>query len=112
MANKISGLDSRPIGVSGGSPAARVRDTSSGRTQPESAATADVRITDAARRLATLEGIIDAIPEVNAARVADVSRAIDQGTFQVQADRIAQKLLRQDFELAANQRSSDNPGAD
>ncbi len=112
MANKINGLDSRPIGVSGGAPVARVRDASSERTQPEGAAPTDVRITEAARRLATLEGIIDAIPEVNAGRVADVSRAIDQGTFQIQAERIAEKLLRQDYELAANQRASDKASAE
>jgi negative regulator of flagellin synthesis FlgM len=100
MANKINGMDSRPIGLSGGTPVTRVRDATTPATGSDSSDPTDVRITDGARRLATLEGLIAALPAVDAGRVTEVSRSIDQGTFRVDAERIAQRLLRQDAELA------------
>jgi flagellar biosynthesis anti-sigma factor FlgM len=101
MSNKINGLDSRPIAIGGGSPVVRVGETMTRHGKAAAAAAQNVRITDDARRLAELERAIGALPVVDELRVAELGRAIEQGTFRVLPERIADRLLRQDLELAA-----------
>lgn len=57
-----------------------------------------VSLTDTAARLRMLEGTLSASPEVDSARVADIQRAIADGSYQIDAGKIADKLL--DFEAA------------
>jgi negative regulator of flagellin synthesis FlgM len=100
MSNKINGLDSRPIAIGGGSPVVRVGESATRHGEAAPAGPQNVRITDDARRLAELERAIGALPVVDELRVAELARAIEQGSFQVLPERIADRLLRQDLELA------------
>ena len=101
MNTKINGVDSRPIGVTGGQPVARTRDVASG-DEPAGNAVggADVSITDGARQLASLEKAIAALPVVDEARVAATSLAIEQGRYQVDSQKVADKLIRMDYDLS------------
>lgn len=100
MNTKINGVDARPVGVSGGQPVARVRDVATGEDPAGTAVgSPDVSITDGARQLATLEKAIAALPVVDDARVAAASLAIEQGRYQVDSQKVADKLLRMDYDL-------------
>lgn len=102
MTDKIDGLQSRPVHVGTGQKAAGTTDAA---TAPARAAAAvessPVHITDQARQLAALEQAIGEVPIVNEARVAQIRHAIERCEYQVDAQRIADKLLRTEQELRA-----------
>jgi negative regulator of flagellin synthesis FlgM len=57
------------------------------------AASDSVSLTDSAARLRKLENSLADLPEVDSERVATIQRAIADGSYQVDAGRIADKLL-------------------
>jgi len=59
-----------------------------------SGATHDVQITGAARQLATLEQTLRDLPAVNETRVAQITNSIEQGTYTVHPQQIADKLIQ------------------
>lgn len=56
----------------------------------------DVVLSQEAQSLGRLEDKINALPEVNSERVAEIRQAIAEGRFQINAERIAENLLNQD----------------
>ena len=67
MANKISGIDGRPVQVGGGAPVSRARDTTDGRKADTTGSASNIDVSDTARTLAALEEQIAALPVVNEA---------------------------------------------
>lgn len=59
-----------------------------------------VQLTNAARQLSELESRISAQPVVDARRVADVSRSIDNGSLEINPSSIATNLIRFESYLA------------
>ena len=55
MANKISGIDGRPVQVGGGAPVSRTRDTTDGRKAETTGSSSNIDVSDTARTLAALE---------------------------------------------------------
>jgi negative regulator of flagellin synthesis FlgM len=100
MSNKIGGIEQRPAPVSSSAPAPRVRDAAS-QAGKGAALPGDVMITETARQLAALETELAGLPAINDSRVAAVRRAIDEGRYQVDPQRIADKLVRMERDLAA-----------
>jgi negative regulator of flagellin synthesis FlgM len=101
MANKISGIDGRPVQVGGGAPVSRVRDTTDGRKAETTASTSNIDVSDTARTLAALEAHIATVPVVNENRVEAVRRALDEGRYHVDTQRVADKMLRFEGDLLA-----------
>jgi negative regulator of flagellin synthesis FlgM len=102
MANKISGIDGRPVQVGGGAPVSRSRDaTSEGRKAETTGAVSNIDVSDTARTLAALENHISALPVVNESRVDAVRRAMDEGRYHVDPQRVADKMLRFEVDLLA-----------
>jgi negative regulator of flagellin synthesis FlgM len=102
MNTKINGVETRPVAVAGGQPVARVRDVATGdEAAAAPAGGADVSITEGARQLATLEKAIAALPIVDDARVAATSLALEQGRYQADPQRIADRLIRMDYEMSS-----------
>ena len=100
MTNKINGVDARPVSVTGSTPVPRARDATAGEDGAgTSMGSASVSITEGARQLASLEKAIAALPVVDDARVAAASLAIEQGRYQVDGQKVADKLLRMDYDL-------------
>ena len=72
-----------------------------GRTDPplpkqqtgQPSTTDTVTLTDTAAQLHKLEAAISNLPIVDAARVEDVKQALSNGKFQIQPQRVAEKLL-------------------
>jgi negative regulator of flagellin synthesis FlgM len=102
MANKISGIDGRPVQVGGGAPVSRVRNATSEGGKSETTGTAsNIDVSDTARTLAALESRIGTLPVVNESRVDAVRRAVDDGRYHVDPQRVADKMLRFEVDLLA-----------
>lgn len=102
MANKISGIDGRPVQVGGSSPVARTRDAASEGKKADTTGTASsIDVSDTARTLAALEERINTLPVVNESRVDAVRRALDEGRYHVDPQRVADKMLRFEVDLLA-----------
>jgi len=101
MANKISGIDGRPVQVGGGAPVSRVRDTTDGRKTETTGSPSNIDVSDTARTLAALEDKIAGLPVVSESRVDAVRRALDEGRYHVDAQRVADKMLRFEGDLLA-----------
>jgi len=97
MATEINGLQgSQPQATqSRGRTDEVVRDTSSTETsRSEAAQTGDrVSLTGTAQRMQQLEQGLEAHPEVNEERVAEIRQAIENGTLKIDAKRIATGVL-------------------
>ncbi len=65
-------------------------------TQAAPAAGDNVVLSTEAQTLNRLEAQINAAPEVDAARVAAIKEAIANGSFEINADRIAERMLDND----------------
>ena len=101
MNTKIDGVETRPISVKDSPSAARPRDLAGAEGQAGSTVGGtDISITAGARQLAALEKTIAALPMVDDARVVAAALAIEQGRYQIDAQLIADKLIRSDYELS------------
>lgn len=101
MSNKIQGYGPQPGLVTGGKPATGVERASSDAQKVEKVQpTRDsVTLTDGAKQLQKLAEAVAAAPVVDDARVAAVKNAVDQGTYKIDAQRVADKLLQANREL-------------
>ena len=100
MTAKISDFQNRPVQVGTDKKVSRPNEAASAPAQ-SAASGSPVRITDQARQLASLEQVVGSLPVVNEARVAEIQASIDEGRYQIDPERIADKLLRTEQELAA-----------
>lgn len=104
MPNEISGYKaSEPLAPIKGSNSNTVgADKSQGDVATAAAATAQtgdhVTLTSSARSLQKIEEAVAKVPVVNAAKVASIKQAVQSRTYQVDAGRVADKLLQ--FERA------------
>jgi len=104
MASKISALDTQPVQISAGSGVKRVPDATGGKAQ-NTANSAEVHITQTARRLATIEQKLKEQPEADTQRINSVRAAIESGAYKVSADKIADRLLAFERNLAASRQT-------
>jgi negative regulator of flagellin synthesis FlgM len=96
VSGKISGIDSAQItSVGAGRPAQRPQDAVSGGTSAGTSGNGsqDVQITGTARQLAELEQKVRDLPAVNEERVSQLRSAIEQGTYTVKPQHIADQLM-------------------
>lgn len=99
MSSKISGLNGSPAATIGaGRAAEKTRDPVTGGSSSSPAASSpsagDVHITDSASQLASLEQTVRSLPAVDPARVAQFQTAIEQGTYTVQPQHVADQLMQ------------------
>lgn len=103
MTTKIDGLNSRSVQMGTDKKVSSASDATATATPAQApvAANSPVRITGQARQLAALEQALNDVPVVNESRVAAIRLAIEQGQYEVNPERIADKLLRTEQELSA-----------
>jgi len=104
VSSKISGVDgsSPTAAVGAGRAVQRPQDAATGgaQTSAGSQGTAEnVQITGTARQLATLEQAVRDLPAVNEARVAQLRGAIEQGTYSVNSQHVAEQLMQMEHAL-------------
>ena len=105
MSSKIGGVASTSTAAlsTGRANTQRSQDAAGGSTQASggsNTASENVQITGAARNLASLEQAVKDLPAVNTAKVAQLSTAIEQGTYTVNSQHIADRLMQMDKELS------------
>ena len=105
MSSKIGGVDgnSPSTAIGAGRAVQRPQDAATGGTQNSQGSPgggSNVQITGAARQLASLEQAVRDLPAVNDARVAQISNAIEQGSYTVDARHIANQLIQIEKALA------------
>jgi negative regulator of flagellin synthesis FlgM len=99
VASNISGVDpAQVLSVGAGRPIQRSKDAVSGGTTADTSkgggsGAEDVQITGTARQLADLDQHVRNLPDVNEQKVAQLSSAIEQGTYQVRPQHIADQLM-------------------
>ena len=103
MTTKISALDTQPVQVSAGSAVKRVPDATGGKAE-SATGTMEVHITQTARQLATIEQALKEQPEVDSQRVNTIRAAIEGSSYKVSADRVADRLVAFERNLAAGRR--------
>ncbi|HEY4369394.1 MAG TPA: flagellar biosynthesis anti-sigma factor FlgM [Steroidobacteraceae bacterium] len=100
MTAKISDIQNPQVQTGAHKRVTNVRDGAAAAAETPAASGSAVKITDQARQLASLEHTVQSLPVVNESRVASISKAIDEGRYQVNPERIADKLLRTESELS------------
>jgi len=103
VTTKITGYQNTPVQVGTDKSVSRAKDGAASSAEVASKPANPVQITDQARQLAALEQTVNSVPVVNEAKVARIRQAIEDGSYQVSAERIADKLLRMDRDLGATQ---------
>ena len=101
MTNKVGGFDNRSVQVGTDRTIKRTSNATSSAPAGASATAggSSVQITDSARQLAALEAAIKELPAVDEAKVTELRNAIESGTYEVDGERIADKLLKMDSDL-------------
>jgi len=98
MSNKISNLSGpSPAPIGAGRAAEKARDPATGGSSASTASSSgagDIHITDSASQLASLEQAVRSLPAVDSARVAQFRSAIEQGTYTVQPQHVADQLIQ------------------
>lgn len=96
---KISGLDAKPVRIAPGAAVQKRQEQSAGAIASASESGSDVQLTGASRHLAAIEQQLKTLPAVDELRVAMVKQRLESGDYQVDPQRIADKLLRIESEL-------------
>jgi negative regulator of flagellin synthesis FlgM len=103
VANKVDGFDNRAAQVRMDRRVRRAPGTTS--AAPATTGDSSVKITDSARQLVALDAAIKELPVVDEAKVAELRNAIENGSYEVDGTRVADKLLKLDRELHDQARS-------
>jgi len=111
---KISGIDaSRIASIDAGRAAARPSDATAEPSQGTAGgAAANVQITDTARTLARFEQTVRDLPVVDETRVAHIRTQIEQGSYTVRPQHVADQLLSLERSLRALPDTADGEPAD
>ena len=70
-------------------------DPSDNKSDKTAAKTDTVVISDAAKRIQEVRSQLDAIPDVDEEKVARLRNEVENGTYEINADQIAGKMLRE-----------------
>jgi negative regulator of flagellin synthesis FlgM len=104
VSSKIGGVDgsSPTAAIGAGRAVQRPQDAATGGAQSSANSggnSESVQITGTARQLVNLEQAVRDLPAVNDSKVAQISTAIEQGTYTVNARHIADQLVQMEKEL-------------
>jgi negative regulator of flagellin synthesis FlgM len=97
VASKINGVE----GGAASAGTSRVGQRGAGGAPSSRQTSSDVHITDTATQLAALEQSVSDLPAVNESRVAQMRTAIEQGTYQVAPQQVADGLTQLEQALSA-----------
>ncbi len=70
-------------------------DPSENKSDKTAAKTDTVVISDAAKRIQAVRSQLDEVPDVNEEKVAQLRNEIENGTYEINADKIAGKMIRE-----------------
>jgi negative regulator of flagellin synthesis FlgM len=99
VTSKITGVDAKSVRAASGVTALRRPDQATDKLTTPGAGT-DVQVTGTARSMAALTQSLLGMPAVDEARVAAVKRRLDSGEYRTDPQRIADRLLHLESDLA------------
>jgi len=102
VSSKIGGVDgnSPSTAIGAGRAVQRPQDAATGGpANSNGQGGSSVQITGTARQMASLEQAVRDLPAVNGTKVAQISAAIEQGTYKVDSRDIANKLIQMEQTL-------------
>lgn len=99
VASKITGVEPKPLRVAAAAGVRGTRDVAAAAADSSAAGT-DVHLTGAARGLAAIEQSLRALPAVDELRVSAVKQRLQDGSYEVDPQRVADRLLRMEADLA------------
>ena len=70
-------------------------DSSENNSNKAAAKTDTVVISDAAKRIQEVRSQLDAVPDVDEEKVAQLKKQIEDGTYEINADKIAGKMINE-----------------
>ena len=70
-------------------------DSSENNSNKAATKTDTVVISDAAKRIQEVRSQLDAVPDVDEEKVAQLKKEIEDGTYEIKADEIAGKMIRE-----------------
>ena len=70
-------------------------DPSNSKPDKAAAKTDTVVISDAAKRIQEIRNQLDAVPDVREEKVAQLKNQIENGTYEINADKIAEKIIKE-----------------
>jgi negative regulator of flagellin synthesis FlgM len=63
--------------------------------RPQAITSDTVVISETAKRIQAAQSQLEAIPDVRSDKVAEIRRRIEDGTYEIQPDKIAEKMIRE-----------------
>jgi negative regulator of flagellin synthesis FlgM len=63
--------------------------------RPQAITSDTVVISETAKRIQAAQSQMEAIPDVRSDKVAEIRRRIEDGTYEIQPDKIAEKMIRE-----------------
>ena len=99
MNPKINGVSGGSPRIEGGKPSGDVQKKSDQATAAPATAPDQVSLTESARLMVRLEKILEDLPTVDRDRVEVIKQAISDGTYSVNAEKVANEVLRMEMDL-------------
>jgi negative regulator of flagellin synthesis FlgM len=93
VANKVNGVDSKPVRTASVGAVHKRLEQSAGKAGSSAASASDVHLTDASRQLAAVEQSLRELPAIDEKRVTAVRQRLAGGDYKVDPQRIADRLL-------------------
>lgn len=101
MVAEVKGTTSNAVAAATQRPAAAEVAAVKPPVQTPSASSENVSLTSAASELRELEKAVKAAPDVDVERVAKLRESISNGTYQIDNDKLAQNIMRQEISMMA-----------
>lgn len=106
MPNRIKGMDGGSIGPDSSNPIEKIRvstpvNSGSSGASASTPRSDSVHITNSARTMASLSEAVSSSPDVDTNRVAALQQAIAAGVYQINPERIANKMIGLEQDLGS-----------
>lgn len=98
--NSLGSVGTKTSKGKAASPAPEVKSATPAKSAAKTDAKDKVVLSQEAQTLGRLQAKINSSPDVNMEKVEELKRAIAEGRFEINADRIAENMLKQDDLLA------------
>lgn len=96
--SRVNGIEAKPVRVASSATVQRRLDQAPGQTSAGESSS-DVQLSGRAQQLSGIEQALRALPAVNEQRVAEVRQRLESGDYEVDPQRVADKLLHLEADL-------------
>jgi negative regulator of flagellin synthesis FlgM len=102
VASRIDGVDVKPVRVAPSNAVHKKSERTAGEAGHGATSEKDVHITGTARGLAALATSVKELPEIDASRVEAVRQRLQDDSYKIDPQRVADRLLHLERQLGTN----------